>query len=244
VTVKTLVPDRRAALKAKHRQAILDAADALIAERGAPRFSVDELAERADVSRRTVFNHFSSLDEVVMTACTRVLTGAVDEFRAATAATPVGDGSRASLFAEIIQAMQGIDLPAVVSYLWGVLGDDGGDPRSHSLIQDVFTRVTEQLSIEMAERSPATDPLEAEVLVSSLMNGIAVVARHWITRTGAVVDADSRDVWADLLDRVTTSIRAGYGPPPAGARTPAVDAAPSAAETPAAGPTEPDPTTP
>jgi len=231
VTVKTLVPDRRAALKAKHRQAILDAADALIAERGAPRFSVDELAERADVSRRTVFNHFSSLDEVVMTACTRVLTGAVDEFRAATAATPVGDGSRASLFAEIIQAMQGIDLPAVVSYLWGVLGDDGGDPRSHSLIQDVFTRVTEQLSIEMAERSPATDPLE-------------VVARHWITRTGAVVDADSRDVWADLLDRVTTSIRAGYGPPPAGARTPAVDAAPSAAETPAAGPTGPDPTTP
>ena len=214
MTVKSLVPDRRAALKAKHRQDIVDAADALIAERGAPRFSVDELAERADVSRRTVFNHFSSLDEVVMTACTRVLTGAVDEFRAATAAAPVGDGSRASLFAEIIQAMQVIDLPAVVAYLWGVLGDDGSDPRSHSLIQDVFTRVTEQLSIETAERSPATDPLEAEVLVSSLMNGIAVVARHWIVRTGAVVDDDSRAVWADLLDRMVTSIRTGYGPEP------------------------------
>ncbi|MGY3262915.1 TetR/AcrR family transcriptional regulator [Frigoribacterium sp. 2355] len=230
MTVKTLVPDRRAALKAKHRQAIVDAADALIAERGAPRFSVDELAERADVSRRTVFNHFSSLDDVVMTACARVLTGAVDEFRAATAATPVGDGSRASLFVEMIQAMQSIDLPAVVSYLWGVLGD-GSDPRSHGLMQDVFARVTEQLSIEMAERSPATDPLEAEVLVSSLMNGIAVVARHWITRTGAIVDADSRDVWADLLDRMTTSVRTGYGPPPTA--TPA-----------AAASAEPDPTTP
>lgn len=210
--MKSLVPDRRAALKAKHRQAIVDAADALIAERGAPRFSVDELAERADVSRRTVFNHFASLDDVVMTACTRVLTGAVDEFRAATAATPVGDGTRASLFSEIIAAMQGIDLPAVVSYLWGVLGDDGSDPRSHSLIQDVFTRVTEQLSVEMAQRSPATDPFEAEILVSSLMNGISVVARHWIERTGAVVDPSSRAVWDDLLDRMTTNVRAGYGP--------------------------------
>ena len=57
---------------------------------------------------------------------------------------------------------------------------------------------------------------------------IAVVARHWITRTGAVVDADSRDVWADLLDRMTTSVRAGYGPPPVATPAAAASTAPDA----------------
>lgn len=212
MTVKSLAPDRRAALKAKHRLAIVDAADALIAERGAPRFSVDELAERADVSRRTVFNHFSSLDEVVMTACTRVLTGAVDEFRAATAATPVGDGTPATMFSEITAAMRGIDLPAVIAYLWTVLGDDGTDPRSHHLIQDVFTRTTEELSTELAARGHDADGLEAEILVSSMMNGIAVVAHRWITATGAALDPASRAEWDALLDRLVSTVRRGYAP--------------------------------
>lgn len=97
----TATPDRRAELKARYRRAILDAADSLIRERGNPQFSVDELAERADVSRRTVFNHFSSLDDVIMTTCARVLSATVDEFRAATASTPRGDGSRVDLFDEI-----------------------------------------------------------------------------------------------------------------------------------------------
>ena len=212
MTVKPLAFDRRAALKAKHRLAIVDAADALIGERGAPRFSVDELAERADVSRRTVFNHFASLDEVVMTACTRVLTGAVDEFRAATAATPVGDGSPASMFSEITAAMRGIDLPAVIAYLWTVLGDDGTDPRSHHLIQDVFTRTTEELSAELAVRGSDADGLEAEILVSSMMNGIAVVSHRWITATGASLDPASRSRWDALLDRLVSTVRRGYAP--------------------------------
>ena len=66
-------PNRFAALKARHRRAILDAAKELISEGGAARFSVDQLAERADVSRRTVFNHFASIDDVVTTVCTEVL---------------------------------------------------------------------------------------------------------------------------------------------------------------------------
>ena len=100
MTVKTLVPDRRAALKKRHRTAIVDAADALIRERGSARFSVDELADRADVSRRTVFNHFSSLDDVVTTACARELAVVIDTFEAQVVATPLGDGTFGSLFDE------------------------------------------------------------------------------------------------------------------------------------------------
>ena len=205
--------DRRAALKARHREAILGAADALIRERGKAHFSVDELAERADVARRTVFNHFASLDEIVMITCTRVVMNAVAEFREATAATPVGDGSRFSLFSEITSAVRGMDLPIVVSYLWGVLSQEGDASSSENVLQDVFTRATEQLSEELAQRTTELDELEMEILVSSLMNGIAIVSRHWIVQTGGVVDGPSRALWNDLMDRLIATVRTGYTPP-------------------------------
>ncbi|TFB99058.1 TetR/AcrR family transcriptional regulator [Cryobacterium adonitolivorans] len=210
MTPSLIAPDRRAELKARHRRAILDAADALIRERGTPHFSVSELADRADVSRRTVFNHFTSLDDVIMTTCTRLLGVAVDDFRAATQATPAGDGSRVALFEEITTALRAVDLPTVVSYLWGVLAGDGENGRSQHALTDVFTRATDQLSIEIADRSTAIDAFEVAILVSSVMNGVAVVAVHWIARTGATLDEASRTVWDDLIDRLIASIRNGY----------------------------------
>lgn len=212
MTSLSAVPDRRAELKARYRQAILDAADALIRERGRPHFSVDELAERADVSRRTVFNHFLSLDDVIMTTCTQVLSVAVDEFRAATATTPVGDDSRDGLFAEITTALRNMDLPPVVAYLAGVLSAEGADGRSRHSVGDVFTRTTEQLSIEISERTSAIDDFEVAILLSSVMNGIAVVSGHWLADTGGTLDAASRRVWDGLLDRLISTIRTGYAP--------------------------------
>ncbi|MBX0299171.1 TetR/AcrR family transcriptional regulator [Cryobacterium sp. 1639] len=210
MTSVNLAPDRRAELKARHREAILAAADSLIRERGKPQFSVDELAERADVSRRTVFNHFGSLDDVIMTTCTRLLSAVVDEFRAATQATPAGDGSLVALFDEITSAVRAIDLPTVVAYLWGVLDADCETGRSPHALGDVFTRATEQLSIEIADRNTAIDGFEVAIPVSSLMNGVAVVSSHWIARTGGTLDDSSRAVWDDLLDRLIDSVRTGY----------------------------------
>lgn len=207
--------DRRAALKARHRQAILDAADALIAERGAPRFSVDELADRADVSRRTIFNHFASLDEVVMTLGTVAITDAVDEFQSATAAvaTPAVAGTRASLFDEVALALRGIDLPAVIAYLWRVLDGDAEGNGAPNVMQDVFSRATEQLSADAARRSIDVDELDVELLVSSVMHGIAVIAVHWVRRTDGSLDDASREVWAELFDRLIATVRSGYAPP-------------------------------
>lgn len=207
-----IAPDRRAELKARYRLAILDAADALIRERGKPQFSVDELAERADVSRRTVFNHFASLDDVIMTTCTRVLSAAVDEFRAATASYPAGDVSLVALFEQITTAIRAMDLPPVVAYLAGVLGAESEDGRSPHSLGDVFTRATEQLAVEIAGRASAIDDFEVAILVSSVMNGVAVVSGHWLTRTGGALDASSRQVWRDLLDRLISTIRIGYAP--------------------------------
>ncbi|MET3767448.1 AcrR family transcriptional regulator [Marisediminicola sp. UYEF4] len=214
MTSTTPALDRRAALKARHREAILDAADALIRERGNSRFSVDELAERADVARRTVFNHFASLDDIVVTTCTRLLTGTAEQFRVLTGETLIIEGSRATLLPDLVAGISRIDLPSVISYLAGVLHDEGADGRSHAVMNDVFTRTTEQLSREMAARSAPAHQLEVEILVGSLMHGVSVIARHWVERTGGTVDADSRALWAELLDRLVTTLRSGHGTHP------------------------------
>ena len=168
-----------------------------------------ELADRANVSRRTVFNHFSSLDDVIMTTCTRLLGAVVDDFRAATQLT-IRDGSREDLFAEITTAVRAMDLPTVVAYLWGVLNADDAAGRSPHALLDVFTRATQQLSTEIADRSTVIDEFEVAILVSSVMNGVAVVSEHWLARTGGNLDESSRAVWDDLVDRLITSIRTGY----------------------------------
>ncbi|MBU2666941.1 TetR/AcrR family transcriptional regulator [Actinoplanes bogorensis] len=202
-------PDRRTALKARHRRAILDAAQQLIAD--GTRFSVDQLAERADVSRRTIFNHFASIDDVVTTACTEVLGVVIESFRAQVSARPFEPGSRAEMFETVAAALRATDVPSTIAFLWQALGGFGvDDPRPQQIFQATFSRTTADLARELAERNAGRDPLEAELLVSSLMHGTEVIAHHWIAATGATTDEPARALWSELLDRLVDNIRTGY----------------------------------
>ena len=61
------IADKRSARKAENRIAIVEAAESLILEGGYGALSAESLAERAGVSRRTIFNHFASVDDVLVT---------------------------------------------------------------------------------------------------------------------------------------------------------------------------------
>jgi TetR/AcrR family transcriptional regulator, regulator of autoinduction and epiphytic fitness len=204
-------PDRRAALKARHRRAILDAAKALIVEDGAGRFSVDQLAERADVSRRTVFNHFVSIDDVITTVCTEVLAVVIEHLRAHVTERSAVPDSRTAMFETVAAALRATDVPDVIAFLWRALGGfDRNDPRPRQIVQASFSRTSTDLARELADRNTDLDPLEAELLVSSLMHGTEVIAEHWLAATGATTDQAARTLWNDLLERLITSVRTGY----------------------------------
>jgi TetR/AcrR family transcriptional regulator of autoinduction and epiphytic fitness len=212
--VSTTAPaeDRRAALRARHHRAILDAARVMIAEQGIAGFNVDVIAERADVSRRTVFNHFSSVDDLVTTSCTEELAVVIESFRAAVNARPAGPGSRASMFEDVAAALRTTDIPRVIAFLWNALGGFAPeDSRPQQLFQATFSRTTQELAHELAERNTDVDELEAGFLVSSLMHGVEVLAHHWIASTGATTDDDARALWTTLLERLIASVRTGYG---------------------------------
>lgn len=203
--------DRRAALKARHRRAILDAATALVTEGDAARFSVDELAERADVSRRTIFNHFASVDDVVTTMCTERLESVIVTFRQSAAEDSPGDGGRAAMFDDIARALRATDVPSVLNFVYRALGGfDAGDPRALRIFQIMFSRASDELSRVLLERNQKADDLEAELLVSSLIQGAGVIANRWIAATGAATDDDARALWGSLLERLLVSVRSGY----------------------------------
>ncbi len=207
--------DRRGALKARHRQAIVDAARRLIDERHGPRFSVDELARRADVSRRTVFNHFDSLDDVILAACTEILDAVVAPFRALAVGASRDGGSMAAVFEEIVHAVRASELADLTAYLWAALGGPEAPlQRQQQFMQVALSRVADDLTGEVVRRNPAVDPLDVQLLVSSLLHGVAVIAQRWIEECGGVPDADSRASWEGLMDHLVRRMRTGYGVEP------------------------------
>jgi TetR/AcrR family transcriptional regulator, regulator of autoinduction and epiphytic fitness len=203
--------DRRAALKERHRGAILTAARELIAERGGPSFSVDELAARADVARRTVFNHFSGLDDVLLSVCEESLAVLVEDFLAVVADVPVGEGGPAAMVDELASAMRASDLPGAIVVALSVLQASGSSRiPATDLAEAAFARVVDRLLAEVARRHPEVDPLDAELLVSSLMHGVAVIARRWTAARVGRPHEDAAALWSALLDRLLHRTRSGY----------------------------------
>lgn len=199
-------PDRRAELKSRHRQAILDACAGLLSERQSADFTVEELALRADVSRRTVFNHFASLDDVV----TEVGTGVVG---AALVLSPGPAPEGCSPLDDLVELVSSAAFIEAVSYLTRVLGraDARSTPQQAIMAFRSVTVAGNQVMAALAARHPAADPLEIELLVGTFAGGVSVLFERWCAQTGAVNTAESRGAWLELLQRLIATLRTGHG---------------------------------
>jgi AcrR family transcriptional regulator len=76
-------PNRQAKRLAATRRQILDAAAALIGERGYAAATVEEIAERADVAKGTLYYHFTSKEEIATALARADLATCVPRIEAA-----------------------------------------------------------------------------------------------------------------------------------------------------------------
>ncbi|WP_026931306.1 TetR/AcrR family transcriptional regulator [Glycomyces tenuis] len=196
--------DRRAALKAKSRQAILEAAAALMHEHRSADFSVDELAAVADVSRRTVFNHFASLEDVATEVAGQMLVEVVGRMEAANASREAG-----TILEDLAATASGDQLVPPVAYLIEVL--DAEDPRQSTreavLMQRAFALFTDRMSTVIAQRHPDSDVLTVELLVAAFGGGLLGLVDRWITATGGADTPASRRVWDELIASLASVLR-------------------------------------
>ncbi|MCH7230581.1 TetR/AcrR family transcriptional regulator [Glycomyces sp. L485] len=198
--------DRRAALKAKSHRAILDAAADLMRQRGSADFSVDELAAAADVSRRTVFNHFDSLEDVVTTVAGELLGEVVDRMEAWATSESREVGT---VLEDLAATASGLHLVPTMAYLIQIF--DGEDQRQAVrgavLMQRALSLFTQQMSGAIARRHPEVDVLKVDLLVAAFSGGLLGLVDRWIAATGATDTPHSRRVWDDLVSSLTDVLR-------------------------------------
>ncbi|RKS10284.1 TetR family transcriptional regulator [Nocardiopsis sp. Huas11] len=206
-------PDRREALKARHRKAIVTAAAALMTEIGGTDFTVDQLAARADVSRRTVFNHFTTVDDITVEVFHEMLGAVLDNVDANFEASAAEHAGETSMFDQLAGALRATDLVGTTTELTRIFGPDSGPRSARQAV--LFERAINDLGIRIAtitlRHRPEADPLEVDLMCGALVGGALVVVRHWEQSTGGVDTVESRRVWDELLERMISVNRAGFG---------------------------------
>lgn len=211
--------DRHQALKATNRRAIMDAALGLAQEFGPAGFSADQLAARADVSKRTIFNHFGSIEDAVYAALSHIMASAVDDLIEALRVPDgetFGDGADvARAFEDCAAALTTIDMPGVLAHLTAIIGThDQVNPGAALWIDGVLRTVTPQLTQAVERRIPKSSPVIRAMLVQSVIAAVGVAYVQWCIEAGAKTNAEGRAAWTRLLEAALEPVRHGFAPDP------------------------------
>jgi TetR/AcrR family transcriptional regulator, regulator of autoinduction and epiphytic fitness len=209
--------DGRGALRLRRRDAIVEAARTLAGTGGADGFTVDQVAQRAGVSRRTVFNHFATVDHLLVAVCEQILaeatTDILEHVDRGTSALPAGDaGGRAALDA-IGEAAREVDLASAIVTIHRMLGcPEPGDDRAQGISRTAFDHVGGLLRERLHERAPGIDAVDLELGLALMFAGITTIAELWLEAHPAL-DHDltpaARADWDRLLDRLLIRLRTG-----------------------------------
>ena len=210
--------DRRSHLRGQRHVAIVEAARTLAAEHGAAGFTVEGVARAAGVSRRTVFNHFAGIDQLLVAVCEQIFTEVTVELLEGldrgTVALPEGEaGSRAAL-AALCESTRAVDLPAAIAAVHRVLGaPDPGDERADAIARTALEHVVGRLRERLVARAPGVDPLDLELTLTLLTSGLATIGRRWVEDHPDLpteVPQHARTDWDHLLDRLLRRLRTGH----------------------------------
>ncbi|MFF4587042.1 TetR/AcrR family transcriptional regulator [Streptomyces sp. NPDC001388] len=189
-------PGLRERKKIKTREAIRTATYALIREQGYDATTIDQIAERAEVSPSTVFRYFPTKEDIVLTdEWDPVL---VAELRARPADEPWPDSVRHVMLRAVRLGIE--DDPEVARL------------RTHVMVQvpAVRSRMMESMSVtgrmfsEVIGERTGLDPesLEVRVYMMSLMGGLMQASIYW-------AENGHRDDFETLLDRTLDVLEHG-----------------------------------
>ena len=210
--------DRRTRLRDERHAAIIDAARALATDHGADGFTVEGVARVAGVSRRTVFNHFAGVDQLLVAVCEQIFTEVtvdlIDGLERGTASLPEGAGSSRAALDALCESTRDVDLPAAIAAIHRVLGPpDPDDERADVIARTALEHVVGRLRERLVARAPGVDPLDLELTLTMLTGGLAAIGQRWVEEHPDLttdVPARARTDWDHLLDRLLHRLRSGY----------------------------------
>jgi TetR/AcrR family transcriptional regulator, transcriptional repressor of bet genes len=184
--------DSRQGETVARRRRLLDAAIQVLGEVGADRLTMEAVAERADVATRTLYNHFSSRDELVAAALDLLLQEARDSLYLDTPAE-VDPAERLRQFVRLVYGIYGQQGDLLTTLL-----DHRGDPKIGPQVTMMRESRRERLE-EILE-----DPQTKVVLPVPEAAAIALVLTSHETWKALVKESGLSQ--AAALDLVTTTL--------------------------------------
>lgn len=209
--------DKREATKWHNRRAIVDAAAELSAEQGFDGFTVSDLAQRAGVSRRTIFNHFATVDDAVFAVFADRITGLYEQFE-----RELGERRFDSLpeaFGAFAQTLVSIDVLGRIQGMIAPLGlgrtaPAGGGSEPVSTGEVWAGRITDAVARECAgslqRRSDSVDPFETRLLVELVVTALSQCVDHWMVSTDQSLSPASRAEFDRLLEIALGRLQRGF----------------------------------
>jgi AcrR family transcriptional regulator len=188
------------------REALLDAAETLVRERGTEGWSLREASSRVGVSPSAAYHHFDSRDALVRALSDRVVARLGE--RMARAAARARGGPRDRLVAAGRDYVRwAIEDPAVAGLAFAAHRAEPGPPVSPHP-HDVFAAELDRLAGE--DGLPATARPGAEIVVWSAMHGLATLLAGGLVRFDGPRAADRQA--GRLIEAVLTGLAAESGP--------------------------------
>ncbi|GAA3181158.1 hypothetical protein GCM10010531_39220 [Blastococcus jejuensis] len=162
--------DRRARKKAQTRELIRSVAQGMFAERGFDDVTIADIASRADVAVQTVFNHFTTKEELFFDGRVPWVTGPAAAVRDREPGVAPLLALRAYLIDTVTGLVSSMACPERRCYLATLGASDSLRARERELIHEAETLLAEAL-LEVwstdAEEAPA-DPLTAAPLTAAV----------------------------------------------------------------------------
>ncbi|MFF1253043.1 TetR/AcrR family transcriptional regulator [Pseudarthrobacter sp. NPDC058329] len=206
-------PSRRELNKAATRQAITEAALALLRSRGPGSFTVEDIADSAGISRRTFFNYFGSTDAALASVTHGFLDNAIVQFRLRPANEPILQSAQAALMA-LADPMTVAPLAELFTLT------QQSSLMSHSELE-AWDHCREQITAVARERAAGTpgavDELYLHAFAGSVISCGKAAMEVWFARRGADLSpaslAELRQLLIDAMALLGSGFTAGLPSP-------------------------------
>lgn len=203
--------DKRGALKWHNRRAMVMAAGELSDHHGIQGFSVDDLAAKAGVSRRTIFNHFSSAEDAGYEYLSELVTQLIEAVLAELPdPSERGEQTLGSVYRDLCAAMRTRSPVEALHPLLLQVTEVKESPTAALWTFRVTSAATERLAHVLRERLPDHDQLELQLVATSIINSMSVCMDAWLLRTGGELNDRSRGIWDELMSKALCVLGRGF----------------------------------
>jgi AcrR family transcriptional regulator len=178
-------PSLREQRRLRTREAIVDAAAALFVERGFDHVSVMEIAQRAGVVEKTVFNHFPVKEGLVFEADPPIRAALLDAVRR----RPAGESVAAAAGGFVVAAVSQLGSPAAAEGMTEmarvIRGSRTLQAREREILGTLTDTLAEQITLETRASAGELEPWLAANAVMGLYSSLLELARDRVLAGGS-----------------------------------------------------------